>query len=147
MASRRQSGIHDLLGFRRVLVVDDQEDAAELLGMLLTEHGHAARLAHDGESALALAREFLPQVALLDLGLPGMDGYQLAARLRESHRDCRLIAISGYCAPRDRERSLAAGFECHLSKPFSFETLLLTIDAVSSAPPTESLDAQSRAEC
>jgi CheY-like chemotaxis protein len=131
MPVRRESGIRDLSSLRRVLIVDDQQDAAELIGMLLADHGHDVKVAHDAESALALAQEFRPQIALLDLGLPGIDGYQLAAQLRArlGLAYCRLIAVSGHCAAQDRERSQAAGFELHLAKPFGIETLLQAIDA------------------
>jgi CheY-like chemotaxis protein len=139
MPWRRDSGIRDLSSLRSVLIVDDQQDAADLLAMVLTEHGHRVEVAHDGESALVLACAFRPQIALLDLGLPGMDGYQLAAQLlaMPTLAQCRLIAVSGHCAPHDRERCKSAGFAAHLAKPVSIDTLLLAIDACGPELATE----------
>jgi two-component system, chemotaxis family, CheB/CheR fusion protein len=143
----RESGIRDLSSLRSILVVDDQQDAADLLAMVLTEHGHRVEVAHDGESALELARAFRPQIALLDLGLPGMDGYQLAALLLATPTltHCRLIAVSGHCTPQDRERSKATGFSAHLAKPVSIDTLLLAIDDCGRELATELPVARSKA--
>jgi PAS domain S-box-containing protein len=104
---------------QRVLLVDDNEDSAEMLALLVAELGHVARVAFDGPSALALATEFEPDIAVLDIGLPVMDGYELAARLRErlTTRCPRLIALSGYGQDKDKARSLEAGFSRHLTKP------------------------------
>jgi PAS domain S-box-containing protein len=103
----------------RVLIVDDNEEAAETLADALTELGHEVRIAHDGPSALKIVEEFTPGVALIDIGLPVMDGYELARRLLErpalSH--LRLIAVSGYGEPSAARRSGRAGFEAHLVKP------------------------------
>jgi PAS domain S-box-containing protein len=109
----------------RILVVDDNADAAESLAMLLELEGHVVKTAMNGESALALAASFAPDVALLDIGLPGMDGYALAAALRADpvHRALRLVALTGYGQPEDRERSRAAGFDMHLVKPVAPEEL------------------------
>jgi CheY-like chemotaxis protein len=114
-----------------VLIVDDQQDTAELVAMVLGEHGHEVKVAHDGETALSLALEFRPQIALLDIGLPVMDGLQLAAAMRATPElaACRLIAISGYCTEHDRARSRSAGFEQHLAKPLGIEALLLAISS------------------
>jgi CheY-like chemotaxis protein len=119
MPSQRESGVQGLSGARRVLIVDDQEDIAELIAIVLGEHGHEVKVAHDGEIALALALEFRPQVALLDIGLPVRDGLKLGALMLATPElaDCRLIAVSGYCSARDRMLSRAAGFETHLAKP------------------------------
>jgi len=104
---------------RRVLVVDDNADAAESLAMLLQIHGHTVEVALDAEAALAAAARFAPDVALLDIGLPGMDGYALAATLRAdpARAGMKLVALTGYGRPQDRERSHAAGFDQHLVKP------------------------------
>ena len=102
----------------RVLLVDDNTDAVELLAELLLQEGHDVRVAADGPSALEALAGFVPDVAILDIGLPGMDGYELAAELRR--RDLpglRLIALTGYGLPSDRERALEAGFDDHLVKP------------------------------
>jgi signal transduction histidine kinase/CheY-like chemotaxis protein len=103
----------------RVLVVDDNRDAAEGLGDLLTDLGYTTRISYDGPSALAAAPEFTPHVALVDIGLPVMDGYEVARRLRAlpGLSDVRLVAVTGYGQPSDRERSQAAGFDEHLVKP------------------------------
>jgi signal transduction histidine kinase len=107
---------------RRVLVVDDNRDAAELLAESLRESGEV-RIAHDGPGALAMLSEFTPDVALLDLGLPVMDGFELARRIHAILPAVRLIAVSGYGQDRDRRRSAAAGFVEHLVKPVEFARL------------------------
>jgi signal transduction histidine kinase/CheY-like chemotaxis protein len=103
----------------RVLVVDDNEDAANSLAMLLQVQGHETSVAYDGTAALQSVASFQPGLVLLDLGLPGMDGYEIARRIRalpESDR-IRLVALSGYGQPEDRRRTKAAGFDEHLVKP------------------------------
>jgi signal transduction histidine kinase/CheY-like chemotaxis protein len=104
---------------RRVLVVDDNRDAAETLGELLSLEGHEVALAHDGPSGLARFRELTPEVVLLDIGLPGMDGCQVARAIRGQRggETTRLIAVTGYGSRADRERTRAAGFDHHLVKP------------------------------
>jgi CheY-like chemotaxis protein len=103
----------------RVLYVDDDPDIAESLAQLLRDMGHETRVAHGGPEALALARDFRPEVVLLDLGLPGMDGFEVARRLREQPGQERLplIAVSGYGHEEDQRRSREAGIEHHLVKP------------------------------
>lgn len=102
----------------RILVVDDNEDAAELLALSLSESGYVTRVAHDGPAALRVAEDFAPEVALLDIGLPVMDGYELARRLRAPGTPpIRLIAITGYGQESDRAASRKAGFDAHLVKP------------------------------
>jgi PAS domain S-box-containing protein len=110
----------------RVLVVDDNVDIARSLAKLLRVLGHDVRVAHDGIAALVTAREHRPEVVLLDLGLPGMDGYQVAARLRleENLKHAIIIAITGYGHDRDRRRAREAGFDHHLVKPVDYNTLL-----------------------
>ena len=104
---------------RRILVVDDSEDTAESLGMILELSGHEVRLAYDGEQALALAGEYRPEVVLLDIGLPKVDGYEVARRLRLDPRTegMLLVAVTGYAKEEDRHRGQAAGFHHHLVKP------------------------------
>ena len=109
---------------RRVLIVDDNQDAAELLAELLDASGHEIRTAFDGPGALRVIDEFEPEVALLDLGLPVMDGYELARRLRARCRAVRLIAVTGYGQAADHERSKTAGFDVHLTKPVTFDALV-----------------------
>ena len=104
---------------RRVLVVDDNEDAAESLALLLGLQGHQVRTGHNGQMALRLARELRPEAVLLDLGLPGMDGYEVARLLRKepSLNGLLLVAVSGYGQEEDHRRSREAGFDHHLVKP------------------------------
>jgi CheY-like chemotaxis protein len=104
---------------QRILVVDDNEDAALSLATLLRHQGHEVQLAHSGPTALEVAKGFEPEVVLLDIGLPGMDGHEVARRLREqdAERQTTLIAMTGYGQEEDRRRSCAAGFDCHLVKP------------------------------
>ena len=104
---------------RRVLIVEDNSDAREALTMLLEESGHDVRAAADGMEALSQAEQFTPDVVLLDIGLPGLDGYAVARQLRASPRsaDALLVAITGYGQPEDRALARAAGFDYHLLKP------------------------------
>jgi CheY-like chemotaxis protein len=103
---------------KRILIVDDNQDAADLLAEAVSSLGHEVAIARDGPTALAAAQAFHPEIALLDLGLPVMDGYELARRLRALGRpELRLVAITGYGQDSDRRRSLEAGFEQHLVKP------------------------------
>jgi signal transduction histidine kinase/CheY-like chemotaxis protein len=113
---------------RRVLLVDDNEDAADLLALSLTAAGHTVRTAYDGPSALLALAAFAPEVALLDIGLPAMDGYELAERIRATHASVRLIALTGYGQETDRERTRAAGFDAHLVKPVELSVVLSTIE-------------------
>jgi CheY-like chemotaxis protein len=114
---------------RRILVVDDNADAANALSELLTLRGHVVEVAHDGHEALRRARSFRPQAALLDIGMPGMDGYDLAGRLRADPllADMLLVAITGWGQEEDRRRALAAGFDVHLTKPADPDTILALV--------------------
>ncbi|MCE9574125.1 MAG: PAS domain S-box protein [Deltaproteobacteria bacterium] len=112
---------------RRVLVVDDNPDAADMLAEVLRARGHAAAVAYDAPAALALVARFRPDVALLDLGLPVVDGYELARRLREVAGPVRLVAVTGYGQPADRERSEAAGFDAHMVKPVDLAALFAAL--------------------
>ncbi|HET9625096.1 MAG TPA: ATP-binding protein [Kofleriaceae bacterium] len=113
-----------------ILLVDDNVDALDMLSMLLEMLGYQTVRAHDGETALALARAARPAIALLDIGLPGMTGYELARRLREDPAltGLRLIAMTGYGQASDKEQSAAAGFDVHLVKPVTLEELRQAID-------------------
>jgi CheY-like chemotaxis protein len=113
----------------RVLVVDDNPDSASGMVRLLELQGHQVASAHDGPAAVAAARSFRPDVVLLDIGLPGMDGYQVASALRddEALSDAVLIAVTGYGQDEDRRRSRAAGFDHHLVKPVDFDALAALI--------------------
>jgi len=103
----------------RILIVDDNHDAAETLGMLLTELGATVDVAHSGPDALCVLDTFQPDAVLLDIGMPGMDGYEVSRHVRSSatHRDVLLIALTGWGQHDDRERSRRAGFDHHLIKP------------------------------
>jgi two-component system CheB/CheR fusion protein len=109
----------------RILVVDDHTDTAVSLARLLRAGGDAVEIAQDGQTAIEIAAIFHPQVVLLDLGLPGMDGYAVAEHLRSQGNGERttIIAISGYGQEEDRQRSEQAGIDHHLVKPVSFEQL------------------------
>ncbi|MDI1445177.1 ATP-binding protein [Polyangium sp. 6x1] len=118
----------------RVLVVDDNVDAAHMIGELVRHEGHEVRIAHDGLAALAVADEEHPDVIFLDIGLPGMDGYEVARRLRASG-NCpdKLVALTGYGQESDRRLAAAAGFTQHLVKPAHPDEVLGLLDAVSAA--------------
>jgi signal transduction histidine kinase/ActR/RegA family two-component response regulator len=117
---------------RRILIVDDNEDAALLLAEYLEARGNVTDVAHDGPAALRVALEFAPDIVLLDLGLPLMDGYEVARRLREraGHDRLRLVAVTGYGQENDRRQAEAAGFDAHMVKPVSIDRLEQTIRAL-----------------
>jgi two-component system CheB/CheR fusion protein len=110
---------------RRILVVDDNRDAAEALGELLTMEDDVVRICHDGISAIEQVTSWHPEVVLLDIGLPGLDGYEVARRVRalEGGDTVTLVALTGWGQPNDRIRSADAGFDHHLVKPVAFATL------------------------
>jgi len=110
---------HAPVACRRILVADDNRDAAELLAATLRLQGHIVQVANDGEAALALALSLLPEVAFLDLGMPKKDGFQLAREMRATPRlgQLVLIAVSGWGGEADRTLSRQAGFDEHLTKP------------------------------
>jgi CheY-like chemotaxis protein len=114
----------------RILVVDDNVDLAQGLARLLQIYGHDVQIAHDGPSGLDKAKESKPEIVLLDIGLPGMDGYQVAAHLRqeETVKGATLIAISGYGQDEDRRRAMEAGFDHHLVKPIASEDLIKILE-------------------
>jgi PAS domain S-box-containing protein len=115
-----------------VLVVDDNVDAAQILREVVEMGGHRAVMAYDGETALALARSEKPDIALLDIGLPGMSGYELARTIRgESGLEgMTIVAISGYATQADRQLSSESGFDAHLAKPLALETLFASVPAL-----------------
>ena len=114
---------------KRVLVVDDNKDAAATLARLLSGRGHDVEVAHDGPTAVTLARESSPEVILLDLGLPGMDGYEVARRIRHEVTSSRplLVAVTGFGQEADRRKSREAGFDLHLLKPVDLAALQAAI--------------------
>lgn len=120
-----ESGGPRLAAARRVLVVDDNRDSAETMEMLLQLSGYTVRTAYDGPSALPVVEEFQPDVILLDLGLPGLTGYEVAQRVQQMSLGRRplLVAMTGYGQQGDRQRTRAAGFDHHLVKPVDLEML------------------------
>ena len=120
----------------RVLVVEDNADAADIMAELIKRRGHEVQIAHDGETGLSAARAFRPQVILLDIGLPDTDGYAVAQRLREEHLTGELlIALTGYGEAEDRERAKKAGFDRHLTKPVDPDALLALFESARRTPP------------
>jgi CheY-like chemotaxis protein len=117
----------------RILIVDDHEDSAEMLSMLLSDRGHHTRTALDGAAALTVAEVFQPHVGLLDLNLPGMSGYELATRLRAMPglTTMRLVAVTGHGSAAHRAKARAAGFDEHLLKPVDFQIVHAVLEAVS----------------
>jgi two-component system CheB/CheR fusion protein len=119
-------------GRRRVLVVEDIADAADSLREALELAGHYVAIAYDGREAIAKAREFRPEIVLCDIGLPGMDGYEVARIFRADQllRRTFLVALTGYSRPEDVQRAKEAGFERHLAKPASLEKLAAVLEEV-----------------
>ena len=114
-----------------VLIVDDNEDAAAMLAEFVRSLGYRVRTAHDGPGALRVAAEATPHIALLDIGLPVMDGYELASRLREVYQNgLKLIAVTGYGQEADRDRSRQAGFDAHLVKPVDLDVLAALLETL-----------------
>jgi CheY-like chemotaxis protein len=116
---------------RRVLIVDDNVDAAESLAMILNMGGHEAHCAYAPESALETVVSLQPDVVLLDIGLPRMDGYEVARRIRADKWSGRLVALSGYGRTEDAERARAAGFDAYLVKPVDFDELERVLQTLS----------------
>jgi PAS domain S-box-containing protein len=120
----------------RVLVVDDNVDAAESLAMMLGLEGHDVRVAFSGTEGLLVACQFVPRVAFLDIGMPGMSGYELATRLREEPalEGLRLVAVSGWGGEADKRRAREAGFDRHLTKPVNVADVVAAIDGDPATP-------------
>jgi len=128
-------GRHAPAAPRRILVADDNRDAAESLAMLLQIDGHELRVEYDGPGAIAAFADFAPQVALLDIGMPGFNGYEVArlVRQREAGNGAVLIALTGWGQERDREMALAAGFNHHFTKPIDPECIHEILRGLSSS--------------
>lgn len=126
----------------RILVVDDNADAANLLSEALAGLGYVVRTAPDGPAALRMAEEFRPQIALLDIGLPVMDGYELGRRLRDAQGETELllVAVTGYGQASDKARSQEAGFDAHLVKPLDLRDLQRLLDRFHPAAPSATAD-------
>jgi len=112
-----------------IVVADDNTDASDSLAAMLRLQGHQVHTAYDGQQALATLLAVRPQVALLDIGMPGLNGYEVARRLREQPwaSGVRLIAVTGWGQEHDKDDALAAGFDAHVTKPVDAETLLATL--------------------
>jgi CheY-like chemotaxis protein len=121
---------------RRVLVVDDNKDSAETLALALQLEGCDVETAHGGQQALKLAEGFLPEVVLLDIGMPGMDGYEVARSIRAQPwgADMLLVAQTGWGQEEDRRRTREAGFDAHMTKPLD-HSRLMSLMAQLPAPP------------
>jgi len=130
---------------RRIMVVDDNHDAADSLGTLLMALGSQVQVAHGGQEAIEEAERFRPEVILLDIGMPGLDGYEVARQLRTrpAFQNTLLIALTGWGQEEDRRRSRAAGFDHHMVKPPNLEMLrdyLERRQRSANAPPAASLN-------
>ena len=124
MNVRRGSGTRTLAEIRRILIVDDNHDSAELLSLVLERQGHETRVAHDPQEAIPLAVQFRPNLAFLDIGLPGMDGHQLLGVLRTKPEleGCTFVAVTGYDNVTPAQG--ARGFDGHLLKPLDLTAVI-----------------------
>ena len=116
---------------RRILVADDNRDAAESLAALLQLDGHEVTIVHDGNAALTAFAQFSPHIALLDIGMAGMNGYEVAREIRQAHptSSAKLIAITGWGQENDKQRAFDAGFNHHFTKPVDLQRLSALIEA------------------
>jgi PAS domain S-box-containing protein len=121
------------LSGRRILVVDDNVDAAESFAELLKDMGHEVRIANDGEAALRMNGEWQAEIIFLDIGLPGMDGYEVARRIRVQSATTRLVALTGYGQESARSLSVEAGFAEHLVKPPDIDTIVTVLESLAAA--------------
>lgn len=112
----------------RIMVVDDNRDAADSMAMMLEARGHEVRSIYDGREALAAFAQFKPHAALLDIGLPHVSGYELAAQIRQQDAHCRLLAISGWGTEHDKEQARHWGFDAHLTKPADPHAVIAMLD-------------------
>jgi CheY-like chemotaxis protein/two-component sensor histidine kinase len=123
----------------RILVVDDNRDAADSLATLLEVYGHTGLVAYDGETALDKAEKMRPHVALVDIGMPSMNGFEVARRIKDAPwgKDTLLVAVTGWGAKSDRARSKEAGFAYHLTKPVDYDTLASLLSTAVRKPGTK----------
>ena len=130
---------------RRILIVDDSEDGAETLAMLLQFGGHETHKAHDGVEAIDLAERLRPDAVLLDIGLPGMNGYEVCSRIRKEPwgKEMVLVALTGWGQEEDRQRSKEAGFDAHMVKPVDFRVLLKLLASLPAATEAHSRSTKS----
>ncbi len=124
----------------KILVVDDNVDGAVTLGVILKHLGHTVRMTHDGASALIVGQEFKPDLVLMDIGMPGMDGYETCERMRQQTwaSSARIVALTGWGQEEDKRKAKRAGFDEHLVKPVDRKTLIdvLSATAVSQRQPS-----------
>ncbi len=120
---------------RSIMIVDDNIDAAHTTAEMLSLMGHQVRAAHDGKAALALLRKMQPEVAILDIGLPDIDGFELGRAVRRQGFKGTMLALTGYGQEKDRQKALDAGFDMHLTKPVDVAELQRAIGS-GNAPPT-----------
>ena len=137
--SAGSNGGHDAQDRHRYLIVDDNVDSAESLRLLLEMRGHTAHVVHDGRLAAGAAREFGPDIVLLDIGLPGMDGYQVVRQFRASPdlASLMIVATTGYGRVEDKLRCLAAGFDQHLAKPLDVDDIEALVNGLTVAATAE----------
>ncbi len=135
LASPPPSAERESLQPRRILIVDDNKDAAETIGMLLRSEGHDIRIAYDGLDALNVGSTFAPEVVLMDLGMPNLDGHAAAQRIRDEPwgKDTLLVALTGWGQPSDRQRSAESGFDLHIVKPVDGQGLYSILSRLSKA--------------
>lgn len=117
------------MGSLRILVADDNPDITESFAELLKAYGHDACIAHDGQEAVTSAESRTPDVALVDIGMPKLNGYQVATRLRKSCPTTLLIAVSGWGSPSDKRKAVAAGFHHHFVKPADLKQLMKVVES------------------
>lgn len=116
---------------RRIVIADDNDDSAQSFAMLLSFSGHEVRIAHDGAEALSVVREFRPDFAFLDIGMPGLTGYEVAQAVRAESwgQGIKLIAVTGWGQAEDRNRAHSAGFDRHMVKPIDPDEIDRLLDA------------------
>jgi CheY-like chemotaxis protein len=117
---------------KRILIVDDNRDAADLISQLLDLHGYDTATAYDGPGGIEAVKQFLPDLVMLDLGMPGMDGYAVAIEMRRvpETREMVLVAFTAWGDAETRAKTVASGFDYHVVKPVSLERLLHTVSLV-----------------
>ena len=133
MPPRARSDAPPAAKARRVLIVDDHVDSADVMAQALEAHGHETRVAYDPFVAGTVAAEFQPELAILEINLPGMDGYALGAALRAELGECRIVALTGDATALNGLRSQWAGFDGYLTKPVSLDQLLSVVSGDPSA--------------
>ena len=127
-----KSGIRKSGETCRVLVVEDDFDSAEFLCVMIEDAGHECRVALNAVEARTIVEEFTPEVALIDIGLPGETGYDLVKSLKRDLGECRFVAVTGYAGAELSKQSLESGFEAHLTKPVTMQLLLAVLDRCAS---------------